>query len=581
MWTEVNAWEAMCGIAFALVPGNDEDAKRLVLSRLEPNVRRRGPDAFDVQTMPCGNHELVFASSLLQLQGDAPRRPSLRDKHSDRILLYNGEVYDGLPGLCHGANDGEALFQALGDPGTVAGVMSGLRGPWAFVYYDEGMLWWGRDVMGRKSLLMMGEGSRMVLASVAPLEESGMDTKDCALCTEVAPGLYRARVDDLICRGADAAVRVEWESEVLLALAQYDRLSSPSSSSSLSSTRSSHYEDLLELLADAVARRCATAAYVPVGADFSAERDARFMVLFSGGVDSTLLAALVHKALPLNEPIDLCNICFATGEGEESSPDRLGAMDAYVELKAQFPGRPWRFIAINSTYKELKSRQDRLLALLRPQDTVMDFNIGGALWLAAAGAGRLIDVVDTDSSSSPSADVSSVRMFSPSASVVEERYVSKARVVFLGHGADELFGGYGRHRTRFAKAGWQGLEQELRLDVRRIWERNFGRDDRVVADHGKESRLPFMDERVLEFALRSSLGSLMDFSLPAGEGDKRILRDCLRSLGLERASRRVKRAMQFGTRLAKASNEALFGSNTQANRRHAGGRAKVGQEALP
>jgi asparagine synthetase B (glutamine-hydrolysing) len=30
-----------------------------------------------------------------------------------------------------------------------------------------------------------------------------------------------------------------------------------------------------------------------------------------------------------------------------------------------------------------------------------------------------------------------------------QRYRSTARVVLLGHGADELCAGYGRHRTRF------------------------------------------------------------------------------------------------------------------------------------
>ena len=53
----------------------------------------------------------------------------------------------------------------------------------------------------------------------------------------------------------------------------------------------------------------------------------------------------------------------------------------------------------------------------------MDLNIGAALWLAAKAEGELYGE--------------------------GSRYRSKARVVLLGHGADELCGGYGRHRTAF------------------------------------------------------------------------------------------------------------------------------------
>lgn len=38
---------------------------------------------------------------------------------------------------------------------------------------------------------------------------------------------------------------------------------------------------------------------------------ARVLVPLSGGVDSTLLAVLVHRCVPDDEPIDLVNVCFA------------------------------------------------------------------------------------------------------------------------------------------------------------------------------------------------------------------------------------------------------------------------------
>lgn len=55
-----------------------------------------------------------------------------------------------------------------------------------------------------------------------------------------------------------------------------------------------------------------------------------------------------------------------------------------------------------------------------------------------------------------------------------------------------------------------------------------------------------------------------------GVGDKQLLRNALRQLGLPRAAGRVKRAIQFGTRLGKLANMQAFGSNRNSEARHAG-----------
>ena len=141
---------------------------------------------------------------------------------------------------------------------------------------------------------------------------------------------------------------------------------------------------------------------------------------------------------------------------------------------------------------------------------------------------------------------------------------SAARVLLSGIGADEMFGGYGRHRTSFRHGGWIGLQRELAVDYSRLWIRNLGRDDRAWSDHGREVRAPFLDEAVSALLRRLPLPYLCDLRLPPGVGDKRLLRVAARMLGLGPSTTLVKRAIHFGSRIAKQSNVATFGSNRAA-----------------
>ena len=95
----------------------------------------------------------------------------------------------------------------------------------------------------------------------------------------------------------------------------------------------------------------------------------------------------------------------------------------------------------------------------------------------------------------------------------------------------------------------------------RLWERNLGRDDRIISSHGKELRLPFLDEDLVQFVHHAPLHLLVDLNLPTGEGDKKVLRDVVRDHGLVDTSTLTKRAIQFGSRIAKKTNISLFGSH--------------------
>jgi len=138
--------------------------------------------------------DIRLGGSLLQLRGAAPSAAPLVDAEGN-VLCFNGEVFGGLPGLGRRDNDASALLQALatagspsvsdggddngdgggdGGGGGITRVLSRLRGPWALVYWHESTqrLWYGRDVVGRRSLLVHrpdARDARFLLSSVAPL----------------------------------------------------------------------------------------------------------------------------------------------------------------------------------------------------------------------------------------------------------------------------------------------------------------------------------------------------------------------------------------------------------------------------
>jgi asparagine synthetase B (glutamine-hydrolysing) len=347
------------------------------------------------------------------------------------------------------------------------------------------------------------------------------------LCTqeELPPGLYSVQMD------CGVVQKHAWRAAELLELAAYSR-----QTGSPATAVRSHADELLSRLDAAVARRVARACSVRNAQPTSV------LVLFSGGVDSALLAALAHRHVAAGEAIDLANVCFNGG----ASADRQAARAALCELRALAPQRTWRLIEVDGTLELVAAQRAHLLQLLHPRDTVMDLNIGSALWLAAHAEGVCDGAPCT----------------------------SAARIVLLGTGADEQAAGYSRHRASFNRGGDAALVAELEADVRRLWLRNLGRDDRLISDCGREARFPFLDEAVMACLAQVPLCELADLRRPPGCGDKLLIRAAARALGLDGAAQRVKRAIQFGSGLSRLASVQAHGSGRAANAR-GGGKCSV------
>lgn len=315
----------------------------------------------------------------------------------------------------------------------------------------------------------------------------------------------------------------------------------------------------------------------------------RIAILFSGGLDCTVLARMAHDLLPSDQHIDLINVAFenprvvqaaketsksknrtpktlgANTQKEEGNgtamrpgnfseispyeccPDRETGRKSFQELQDVCPGRLWRFIAVisppssglqslmscqvNIPYTETVAHRSKVVNLICPHNTEMDLSIAYALYFAARGTGIATSNLDTSSKS----------------------YATPARVLLSGLGADELFGGYTRHATAFNRNGFPGLLDELELDVNRLGKRNLGRDDRVISHWGREARFPYLDESLVKWAVECPIWEKCGFytnksdepeSLDIEPG-KKVLRLLAYELGMHSVAREKKRAVSF------------------------------------
>lgn len=100
---------------------------------------------------------------------------------------------------------------------------------------------------------------------------------------------------------------------------------------------------------------------VPEPPDLPSDIDTRVAILFSGGLDCTVLVRLVHDLIPVGQGIDLINVAFENprqvailakqpnppkGGVYESCPDRITGRKSFSELKSACSGRYIRFIAV-------------------------------------------------------------------------------------------------------------------------------------------------------------------------------------------------------------------------------------------
>ena len=124
--------------------------------------------------------------------------------------------------------------------------------------------------------------------------------------------------------------------------------------------------------------------------------------------------------------------------------------------------------------------------------------------------------------------------------------------IFLGQGADELFGGYNRYELMFEKGIIEKIKQQMKTDLDFLRLNQVKMEKELADKVGVELIYPYLDEELIEFAQNLPYNKL----LCKNEHDKIIrkvyLREVANSLGLKyNMVEQDKKAIQYGSNTIK------------------------------
>ncbi len=116
------------------------------------------------------------------------------------------------------------------------------------------------------------------------------------------------------------------------------------------------------------------------------------------------------------------------------------------------------------------------------------------------------------------------------------------KVIFSGLGSEEIFAGYERHKHS------TNLNLECVSGLLKLYERDLYRDDVITMHNGLELRLPFLDKKLIEYALRIPEKYKIN-----SEQSKLIFREIAYAQGISHElAFRKKVAAQYGSRIDSA-----------------------------
>ena len=236
-------------------------------------------------------------------------------------------------------------------------------------------------------------------------------------------------------------------------------------------------------------------------------------LIFSGGVDSTILAVLLKQIAEKRNNNDnsiSLNIKLYS-VGVENSQDIKFSMEIAEELDL-----PIKTIIIDET--TVKESIKPVLTAIE-DDNLMKLGVGMTIYLAAKAMKE-----------------------------------DNIKVALSGQGADELFGGYNRYLKHFEENSlfdaYFALDEEIYHDIANMYHVNLERDDAVSMANGVELRVPFLDKDIIDLSL--DIPGIYKIKDNEDILRKHILRDVAKSIGVPGyIADRPKKAAQYGSGINK------------------------------
>ena len=467
----------MCGIIGAV---NKENASEIIAKGLSI-IKNRGRDGFGIYDFD----KISIAKDISDIKAKKTRNAIGHCLHSivsnvsqplklgNDYLVINCEIYNwkelAEKYKLDARNDAELVLYLL-EKKKAEDVIEELDGVYAFAYLNHDKLILARDIFGEKPLWFSDKDGFSFCSEKKGLEKQGI--KDIEELNPRNILIYDMKTS-----------RINFVKRKFFEIKPEHKKS---------------YEELKKkvkgYLINSIAKR------IP---------DQKIGILFSGGVDSALIALICRQL-----GVDFTCYTAALKDGNFQDAQDM----VYAKKVAERYGFE---LKTNLLSLDEAERCVKEVAQLIEDNTVVKVGVGLTFYAACKAAQK-----------------------------------DRIRVMFSGLGAEEIFAGYERHKHS------SNINNECISGLLKIYERDLYRDDVVTMNHNIELRLPFLDKELVRYSLKiPGKYKLND------EMSKIILRDIAFELGLEKEfAYRKKIGAQYGSKFSRAIEKLAkkSGFSTQA-----------------